>query len=73
MATEAKAQDVPIILRGLGTVTAFNTVALTSRVEGNITEIKFREGQYVHAGDLLIQLDPRPYLQGRTWPTRSRD
>src|ERR1700733_7379254 len=61
MAKEAKAQDVPIILRGLGTVTAFNTVALTSRVEGNITQIKFKEGQYVHAGDLLIQLDPRPY------------
>jgi membrane fusion protein, multidrug efflux system len=61
MATEAKATDVPIILRGLGTVTAFNTVALTSRVEGNITQIKFKEGQYVHAGDLLIQLDPRPY------------
>jgi multidrug efflux system membrane fusion protein len=61
LTTEAKAQDVPIILRGLGTVTAFNTVVLTSRVEGNITQIKFKEGQYVHAGDLLIQLDPRPY------------
>jgi membrane fusion protein, multidrug efflux system len=60
-AVEAKAEDVPIILRGLGTVTAFNSVALTSRVEGNITQIKFTEGQFVHTGDLLIQLDPRPY------------
>jgi len=60
-AAEANAQDVPIVLRGLGTVTAFNSVALTSRVEGNITQITFKEGQYVHTGDLLIQLDPRPY------------
>jgi membrane fusion protein, multidrug efflux system len=58
-AAEANAQDVPIVLRGLGTVTAFNSVALTSRVEGNITQITFKEGQYT--GDLLIQLDPRPY------------
>ena len=58
-AAEAKARDVPIILRGLGTVTAFNSVALTSRAEGNITQITFKEGQYVHTGDLLIQLDPR--------------
>ena len=61
LAANAKAQDVPIILRGLGTVTAFNSVALRSRVEGNITKINFREGQVVRNGDLLIQLDPRPY------------
>ena len=58
-AAEANAQDVPIVLRGLGTVTAFNSVALTSRVEGHVTQITFKEGQYT--GDLLIQLDPRPY------------
>ncbi|MGH6819131.1 MAG: efflux RND transporter periplasmic adaptor subunit, partial [Methylovirgula sp.] len=57
----AKAEDVPIILRGLGTVTAYNTVPLKSRVEGAVTEINFKEGQDVKAGDLLIQLDPRPY------------
>jgi len=61
LAARVQAQDVPIILRGLGTVTAFNTVALRSRVEGNITQVNFREGQTVRAGDLLIQLDPRPY------------
>ena len=61
LAAKATARDVPIILRGLGTVTAYNTVALRSRVEGNITKVNFREGQIVHKGDLLIQLDPRPY------------
>lgn len=57
----ATARDVPIILRGLGQVVGFNTVAIKSRVEGNITKINFREGQMVRAGDLLIQIDPRPY------------
>ena len=61
LAANASAQDVPIILRGLGTVTAYNAVALRSRVEGAITQVNFKEGQSVHAGDLLIQLDPRPY------------
>ncbi len=57
----AKAEDVPIILRGLGTVTAYNTVPLKSRVQGAVTEINFKEGQDVKTGDLLIQIDPRPY------------
>jgi membrane fusion protein, multidrug efflux system len=61
MAAKAEAEDVPIIMRGLGNVTAFNTVALRSRVEGAITQINFKEGQFVHTGDLLIQLDPRPF------------
>ena len=61
LAAVAQARDEPVILRGLGQVTAFNTVALRSRVEGNITQVNFREGQVVHAGDLLIQLDARPY------------
>ena len=61
LAAVASARDVPIILRGLGSVTAFNAVALRSRVEGNITQVNFREGQSVRKGDLLIQLDPRPY------------
>jgi membrane fusion protein, multidrug efflux system len=61
MAAPATAADVPIILRGLGTVTAFNTVAIKSRVEGNITRIHFSEGQEVKAGDLLIELDARPF------------
>ncbi len=61
LAATATAHDVPVILRGLGTVVAFNAVSLRSRVEGAITQVNFREGQNVRAGDLLIQLDPRPY------------
>ena len=61
LAATATAEDVPIILRGLGTVTAFNTVAVKSRVGGNITRINFTEGQEVKAGDLLIEIDVRPF------------
>lgn len=57
----AEAKDVPIILRGLGNVVAYDAVELTSRVEGTITEIKFREGQEVRVGDVLFQLDARPF------------
>jgi len=57
----AEAQDFPIIVRGIGTVEAFNTVTVKSRVDGNIVQIAFTEGQFVHAGDLLVQIDPRPY------------
>ena len=61
LASTAESKDVPLLLRGLGTVTAYNTVNIESRVEGAITGISFKEGQAVHTGDLLIQLDPRPY------------
>ena len=54
-------KDVPIIVRGIGTVQAFNTVTVKSRVDGNIVKIAFAEGQFVHTGDLLMQVDPRPY------------
>jgi membrane fusion protein, multidrug efflux system len=54
-------RDVPYYLTGLGTVTAFNTVTLHTRVDGQIMQVFFKEGQFVHAGDLLIQIDPRPY------------
>ncbi len=56
-----KAQDVPIYVRGLGTVQAFNTVTIKSRVDGQITQVLFNEGQEVKAGDPLFQIDPRPY------------
>src|SRR4051794_33041944 len=61
LATPATVEDVPIILRGLGAVTAFNMVAVRSRVDGNITRVNFTEGQEVKAGDLLIELDARPF------------
>lgn len=54
-------KDVPIYLDGLGTVQAFNTVTIRARVDGQITKVAFTEGQEVHAGDLLAQIDPAPY------------
>jgi multidrug efflux system membrane fusion protein len=60
-AAKASARDVPIIIRGIGSVQAFNTVTVKSRVDGNIVKVAFREGQNVRAGDLLVQIDPRPY------------
>jgi multidrug efflux system membrane fusion protein len=52
--------DVPIYLSGLGTVQAFYTVTVTARVDGELQKIAFTEGQTVHKGDLLAQIDPRP-------------
>lgn len=52
--------DVPIYFEGLGTVQAFYTVTVTARVDGEIQKIGFTEGQMVHKGDLLAQIDPRP-------------
>ena len=56
----AKHSDVPIYLQGLGTVQAFYTVTVTARVDGEIQKIGFTEGQTVHKGDLLAQIDRRP-------------
>ncbi|MGJ0506790.1 MAG: efflux RND transporter periplasmic adaptor subunit [Methylocystis sp.] len=57
----AETRDVPLILRGLGSVVAYATVDVKSRVVGSIVSVNFREGQEVRAGDLLVQLDARPY------------
>ena len=57
--TERK--DVPVYLRGLGTVQAFNTVAVKVRVDGQLEKIAFTEGRDVKAGDVLAQIDPRPF------------
>jgi multidrug efflux system membrane fusion protein len=54
-------KDVPIYLDGLGTVQAFNTVAIHSRVDGQLQKIAFAEGQDVKAGEVLAQIDPAPY------------
>src|SRR6202049_4252544 len=53
--------DVPIYLSGVGTVIAYNTDVVRSQIQGQIIKINFTEGQTVHAGDLLAQIDPRPY------------
>jgi multidrug efflux system membrane fusion protein len=52
--------DVPVYLSGLGTVQAFYTVTVTARVDGELQKIGFTEGQTVHKGDLLAEIDPRP-------------
>src|SRR5271166_1320319 len=57
----AVVQDMPVYLTGLGSVTAFNTVSVKSRVDGELKQVNFREGQQVNKGDLLILIDPRPY------------
>src|SRR5690348_1794734 len=53
--------DLPVYFNGVGNVTAFNTVTVRSRVDGQLVSVAFREGQYVHEGDLLAQIDPRPF------------
>jgi multidrug efflux system membrane fusion protein len=55
------AEDIPVFLHGIGTAQAYNTVAVKSRVDGQIVKIDFKEGQEVKAGDPLMQIDPRPY------------
>ncbi|WP_251878802.1 MdtA/MuxA family multidrug efflux RND transporter periplasmic adaptor subunit [Achromobacter sp. Marseille-Q4954] len=60
IATAAK-QDIDIYLKSLGTVTAYNTVTVRSRVSGELVEVAFQEGQQVKAGDLLAQVDPRAF------------
>jgi len=60
IATVEKA-DFPVYLTSLGTVQAFNTVLVRSRVDGQIDKIAFTEGQFVKQGDLLTKIDPRPY------------
>ena len=53
--------DMPIYLRGLGNVAAFNSVAVKTRVDGQLIAIHFTEGQFVQAGDLIAEIDPRPF------------
>src|SRR5580704_18626256 len=62
VATEkVRREDVPIYLNGLGKVQALNTVTIRAQVDGKIVQVNFREGQDVRSGDILMQIDPRPY------------
>jgi membrane fusion protein, multidrug efflux system len=65
--------DVPIYLTGVGTVIAYNTVVIRAQILGQIVSINFTEGQAVHTGDLLAQIDPRPYQAQIDQMTATRD
>ncbi len=59
--TEARLENLPIQLKSLGTVTPLNTVAVRSRIDGELVRVLFDEGQMVKQGQLLAEIDPRPY------------
>jgi multidrug efflux system membrane fusion protein len=65
--------DVPIYLSGVGTVVAYNTVSVRAQIQGQIVSINFTEGQTVRTGDLLAQIDPRPYQAQIDQLTATRD
>jgi multidrug efflux system membrane fusion protein len=58
---QAQTADFQVYLNGLGTVQPYETVTVRSRVDGELTKVAFRQGQMVNEGDLLAQIDPRPY------------
>jgi membrane fusion protein, multidrug efflux system len=62
----AERTDFPVYLNGLGTVQPFNTVTVRSRVDGQITKVAFQQGRMVKQGDVLVQVDPRPYQSALT-------
>jgi multidrug efflux system membrane fusion protein len=58
---KAEVRDLPVLLNGLGSVEAYNTVAVKSRIDGQLIRVNVKEGQEVKQGELLAEIDPRPY------------
>jgi len=58
---KVEAKDMPVLLSSIGTVQAYNTVLIKTRVDGQIVKVNFQEGQEIQAGDPLVEIDPRPY------------
>src|SRR5258708_8643043 len=73
VAGKVSSQDVPIHLRGIGTVIAYNTDVVRSQIQGQLTRIAFTEGRTVRAGDLLAQIDPHPFQAQLDQVTGTRD
>ncbi|HTI80106.1 MAG TPA: efflux RND transporter periplasmic adaptor subunit [Acetobacteraceae bacterium] len=71
-AVAAKSEDVPVDLRGLGTVQAFNTVEIKAQVNGTLIAIPVQEGQEVHQNDIVAQIDPRPFQAALDQATAQR-
>ncbi len=61
LVADVQQRTMPIYFEALGTVTAYNTVTVKSRVDGELIKVNFVEGQKVRKGDLLLQIDPAPY------------
>ena len=61
MAVAAKEGDMKVFLNGLGSVTPINTVTVKTRVDGQLMEVLFKEGQTVDKGQQLARIDPRPF------------
>jgi multidrug efflux system membrane fusion protein len=73
VAQQAKSGDVPIYLRGVGTVIAYNNVVVRSQITGQLDKVAFRQGQTVKKGDLLGEIDPRPYQAQLDQAVANRD
>jgi len=73
VAAKVTGHDVPIYLRGVGTVIAYNNVVVRSQITGQITQIAFTQGQTVKKDDLLAQIDPRPFQAQLDQATANRD